>query len=121
MINLLSLQPRMFRTRNPMRDTHTDLDRIMTVRRTLTDAIDSARSEREGLQRRLDLYYVQALSVLDNSAAYGERAREDEDAIETAERNAAAASARIRVIEGQITHLTGLLAQLDEALPANVA
>lgn len=121
MVSILSLAPRMFRTRDPARDQQTDLERLAPVRRALEEAIASAEREHAGLQQRIDAYYAQAATVLDNSAAYGERSSEDEDIIRTAEANAATATARVQQIEAQIAQLGGMLRQLGTALPASVA
>jgi len=112
----LSLRPRLFRTRNPGRDAHTDLDRLMTVRRSIVAAMESAESERQGLRQRLDVYHAQATSLIDNSAGYATRDSTEENAIAEAERNAAAAAARISQLDTQLTRLGAMLAQADDAL-----
>lgn len=112
----LSLRPRLFRTRNPARDANTDLDRLMSVRRSIVAAIDSATRERQGLRQRLDVYYAQATSLLDNSAEYDRRSNEDESAIREAESNAAAANSRIEQIDAQLVKLGEMLTHADAAL-----
>lgn len=112
----LSLRPRLFRTRNPARDANTDLDRLMTVRRSIVAAMEGATSERQGLRQRLDVYYAQATSLIDNSGDYEMRSQEDENAILEAERNAAAATTRIGQLDAQLVKLGDMLAQADAAL-----
>jgi chromosome segregation ATPase len=119
MSSILSLRPRMFRTRNTLRDANTDLDRLMTVRRSIVAAIDDATRERQGLQQRLDVYHAQATNLLDNSADYAERASEDERSIREAEANGAAAANRISQIDIQIKRLGEMLAELDRAVGDN--
>ena len=121
MASILSLRPKLFRTRNPARDANTDLDRLMTVRRALADAIASASRERQGLQQRVDVYHAQATNLLDNSGEYGERSGEDEQSIRDAEANAAMATSRIGQIDGQIAKLGDMLADLDRTLNGNAA
>lgn len=121
MVSILSLTPRMFRTRNPARDQQTDLERMTLVRSALEEVIASAEREHAGLQQRIDAYYAQAATVLDNSGAYGDRSSEDEEIIRTAEGNAAAATARVRQIEAQIEQFSAMLRQLDAAVSASVA
>jgi len=121
MASILSLGNRLFRTRNPARDAQTDLDRFMTVRRSIISAIDSANRERQGLQQRVDVYYAQATNLLDNSAEYGARSDHEELAIQDAERSAAAASARIKQISEQIDQLNQMLATVDEAVNGDAA
>lgn len=116
MASILSLGTRMFRTRNPARDAGTDMDRFMTVRRSIGVALESATRERQGLQQRVDVYYAQATSLLDNSAEFGLRSDRDEDAIQDAEANAATASRRIKQISEHIEQLNAMLSTVDEAL-----
>ncbi|WP_152664508.1 hypothetical protein [Devosia geojensis] len=116
MASILSMGSRMFRTRNPARDANTDLDRFMTVRRSIASAIEGATRERDGLQRRLDVYYAQATSLLDNSPEFAERDSAEEEAIRQAEDNAAAASRRIKQITEHIAQLNKMLADVDAVL-----
>ncbi|WDR03538.1 hypothetical protein PSQ19_05455 [Devosia algicola] len=116
MASMLSWRPKVFRTRNPDRDANTDMDRMMTVRRAIEDAIVSARRERQGLQQRLDVSYAQASNLLDNSGDYGARSSEDEQSILDAEANAAAAKRRIGQIDLQINGLSEVLSEFDGVL-----
>ncbi len=113
MASILSLRPKLFRTRNPARDANTDMERLMTVRRAIADAIASANTEKQGLQRRVDMHYALATNLLDNSGAYGERSDADEKSISEAEANAARATARIGQIDIQIAKLNDMLLELD--------
>ena len=92
---LLSLRPRAFRTRNPGRDAETDEARLGTISNAISMALADARRERDGLGQRMNLYYAQAASLLDNSPDYGKRNRTDEAAIGSAENSAARARRRI--------------------------
>jgi chromosome segregation ATPase len=121
MASILSLRPRLFQTRNTARDTHTDLDRLMRVRRSIADAIEDAGRERRGLQQRLDVYYAQAANMLDNSSEYGARSPEDEKVIVDAEANAAAANQRIAQIDEQVVTLSAMLAELDQSVDGPAA
>jgi len=116
MASMLSLRPRLFRTRNPARDNNTDLDRLMAVRRAFVAAIADAEQERQGLQQRVDVYYAQATNLLDNSGEYGSRRSEDEDSIRDAEAQAAIASGRIVQINAQIAKLGASLAEFDRTV-----
>jgi chromosome segregation ATPase len=121
MASILSLRPRLFRTRNAARDANTDLDRLMTVKRSLEAAIEDASRERRGLQKRVDVYHAQASSMLDNSSEYGARHAEDEKVIRDAEDHAATASKRIKQIDDQIGRLNGMLQQIDAAVNGSAA
>lgn len=110
---ILSLRPLGFKTRNPARDQQTDAERLGSVRAALVEAIDSARREGVGLQKRIDLHHAQAVSVMDSSGEYGERDSEDEAAVVNAEANAARAQARVVEVDQQIARLTALLDQFD--------
>lgn len=117
---MLSILAPRFGTRSAARDVQTDMERMMTVRRAIQGAIASATREHDGLRHRVDAYYAQAATVLDNSGDYAGRSGADEEIVRTAERNAATATARLHQVRAQIVHLSGLLAQLD-ALPAGAA
>jgi hypothetical protein len=116
MASMLSLRPKLFRTRNPARDSNTDLDRLMSVRRAFATAIADAEQERQGLQLRVDVYYAQATNLLDNSGEYGSRSPEDEQSIRDAEAQAALATVRIGQIDAQIVKLGAMLAEFDRAM-----
>ncbi|HTM77945.1 MAG TPA: hypothetical protein VL133_09990 [Devosia sp.] len=109
----LSLSPKLFRTRDPARDANNDGERLMPIHRAIADAIASASAEKQGLQRRVDLHYAQATSLLDTSGEYGERSAADEKSISDAEASAAKATARIGQIDGQIGKLNAMLVELD--------
>lgn len=122
MSSMFSIRPSLFRSRNPARNYNTDLERLTAVKRSVDTAIASAMSERDGLQRRIDLYYAQATNLLDNSAEFGARSSDDEASIKLAERNAGQATQRIRDVSAQIEHLQkmqrqaeGLIADLQPA------
>ena len=113
MASILSLRPRLFRTRDPARDANTDMERLMMVRRAIADAIADATNERQGLRQRVDMHYARATSLLDNSGEYGQRSDADERSIAEAETNAARATARIGQIDTQIAGLSDMLIELD--------
>ena len=113
---LLSLRPRAFRARNPGRDAETDEARFGTISNAIAMALADARRERDGLSQRMDFYYAQATTLLDNSAEYGKRDRVDEAAIGSAENSAARARQRMAQLDGQIQRLEDLLAQASPAV-----
>lgn len=113
---LLSLRPRAFRTRNPGRDAETDDARFGTISNAVSMALADARREREGLGQRLNFYYAQAVSVMDNSPEYGRRERADEKTIGSAEGNASRARQRLAQLDIQIQRLEDLLNQVDRTL-----
>ncbi|MGV8954109.1 MAG: hypothetical protein ACOH2M_23630 [Cypionkella sp.] len=120
-MSLLSLRPRAFRTRNPGRDAETDEARFGTISNAISMALADARREREGLGQRVNFYYAQASSLLDNSDEYGKRDRADENAIGSAEHNAKRASQRMVQLDEQIVRLEALLEQVDRNMaPAAV-
>src|SRR5690606_17631377 len=110
---LPSLRPRAFRTRNPGRDAETDEARLGTISNAISMALADARRERDGLGQRMNLYYAQAASLLDNSPDYGKRNRTDEAAIGSAENSAARARRRVAHLDVQIEKLEALLAQVN--------
>ncbi|WP_240232141.1 hypothetical protein [Devosia lacusdianchii] len=112
MSSIFSVRP-LFRSRNPARNYNTDLDRLMTIKRSVEAGVASAISERDGLQRRVDLYYAQATNLLDNSGEFGERSSADESSIKLAERNAGQATQRIRDVSAQIDKLQRVLAEVE--------
>jgi len=121
MASILSLASRSFRTRSPARDAQTDLDRLTSVRQSITTALEGATHERDGLQQRVDVYHARASSLLDNSAEFSERSEADEDAIKEAEASAAAADLRIRRISEQIEQLTEMLHRVDEIIASTTS
>lgn len=114
-MSLFSLRPRAFRTRNSGRDAETDEARFGTIRNAIAMALADARRERDGLSQRLDFYYAQATTLMDNSGEYGQRDGADEAAIGTAGQNASRARQRIDHLDTQIGRLEVFLAQLDHA------
>ncbi|WEK05808.1 MAG: hypothetical protein P0Y65_06005 [Candidatus Devosia phytovorans] len=118
-MSILSLRPRAFRSRNTGRDAETDAVRLETVHNALAMALSDARRERDGLQKRIDMYYAKAASILESSGEYGSRDREDEAMIGSAEQNAANGRRRIVQLNLQIDKFNKLIADLDgAALPA---
>lgn len=120
-MSLLSLRPRAFRTRNPGRDAETDEARFGTVSNAISMALADARRERDGLGQRVNFYYAQASSLLDNSDEYGKRDRADENAIGSAEHNAKRARQRMTQLDEQILRLETLLEQVDRTMAPAVA
>lgn len=112
---LLSLRPRAFRTRNPGRDAETDEARLGTISNAISMALNDARRERDGLSQRMNLYYAQAASLMDNSPEYGKRERIDEAAIGSAENSAARARQRVAQLDNQIQRLEDVLAQVGNS------
>ena len=111
---LLSLRPRAFRARNPGRDAETDEARFGTISNAIAMALTDARRERDGLSQRMDFYYAQASTMLDNSPEYSRRDRIDEAAIGSAENSAARGRQRLAQLDDQIARLEGLLAQVGQ-------
>ena len=112
---LLSLRPRAFRARNPGRDAETDEARLGTISNAISMALNDARRERDGLGQRMNLYYAQAATMLDNSAEYGKRDRIDEAAIGSVENSAARARQRVAQLDSQILRLEEVLAQVGSS------
>ena len=116
---LLSLRPRAFRARNPGRDAETDEARFGTISNAIAMALTDARRERDGLSQRMDFYYAQASTMLDNSPEYSRRDRIDEAAIGSAENSAARGRQRLAQLDDQIARLEGLLAQVGQGVAPN--
>jgi len=125
MNSIFSLRPSLFRSRNPLRNYNTDMDRLSTVKRALEQALAGAVAERDGLKRRVELYHAQAANLLDNTAEFGARSDEDEASITQAERNAGEATQRVRDVSAQIEQLQKVLAEVEAMIaglgPANAA
>jgi len=113
---MFSMRPRAFRSRNPGRDAETDEARFGTISNAITMALADARRERDGLGQRMNFYYAQAATMIDNSAEYGRRDPLDESAIGSAEQNGARARNRLAQLDSQIQRLEDLLAQVDRTL-----
>jgi hypothetical protein len=105
-----------FRTRDPRRDTATDVQRLQQVRDAVLAALEAARRERDGLQRRVEIDYGRAASLLDEAGAYNSRPAAEEAEIVEAERHAGAALARVQGLKGQIALFERLLGELDAAM-----
>lgn len=112
---LLSLRPRAFRARNPGRDAETDEARLGTISNAISMALNDARRERDGLSQRMNLYYAQAATLLDNSPEYEKRDHIDEAAIGSAENSAARARQRVAQLDSQILRLEEVLAQVGDS------
>jgi chromosome segregation ATPase len=125
MNSIFSLRPSLFRSRNPLRNYNTDMDRLSTVKRAMEQALAGAVAERDGLKRRVELYHAQAANLLDNTAEFGARSDEDEASITQAERNAGEATQRVRDVSAQIEQLQKVLAEVEAMIaglgPANAA
>lgn len=120
-MSLFPARPRAFRTRNACRDAETDEARFGTIRNAISMAMTDARREREGLSQRLNFYYAQATSLMDNSGDYGKRERVDEVTIDTAGKNATSARQRIAHLDAQIERLEELMRQLDQGRSSQTA
>ncbi|MDB5614611.1 MAG: hypothetical protein JWQ22_2264 [Devosia sp.] len=118
---LLSLRPRAFRARNPGRDAETDEARLGTISNAISMALNDARRERDGLSQRMNLYYAQAATMLDNSPEYGKRDRIDEAAIGSAENSAARARQRVAQLDSQILRLEEMLAEVGSSFSSSKA
>jgi hypothetical protein len=105
-----------FRTRDPRRDAATDTQRQQQVRDAVLAALAAARRERDGLQRRVDLDYGRAASLLDEAGDYDSRPAAEEAEIAEAERHAGAALMRVHGLARQIALFEHLLSELDEAM-----
>ena len=116
MSSIFSLRPSLFRSRNPARNYNTDLERLTAVKQSVEQAIASTVSERDGLRRRVDLYYAQAASLLDNTAEFGARSNDDEASITLAERNASEATQRVGDVSRQVEQLQGVLSQVESLI-----
>ena len=113
---MFSIRPRAFRSRNPGRDSETDEARFGTISNAIAMALADARRERDGLGQRMNFYYAQAATLLDNSAEYGRRDPVEESAIGSAENNGARARRRMAQLDDQIQRLEDLMAQVDRTL-----
>lgn len=113
---MFSIRPRAFRSRNPGRDSETDEARFGTISNAIAMALADARRERDGLGQRMNFYYAQAATLMDNSAEYGRRDPVEESAIGSAENNGARARRRMAQLDDQIQRLEDLMAQVDRTL-----
>lgn len=115
-MKMFTMRPRAFRSRNPGRDAETDEARFGTISNAIAMALADARRERDGLGQRMNFYYAQAATLMDNSADYGKRDPLDEGAIGSAERNGSRARQRMAQLDTQIQRLEDLLGQVDRTL-----
>lgn len=115
-IKMFTMRPRAFRSRNPSRDAETDEARFGTISNAIAMALADARRERDGLGQRMNFYYAQAATLMDNSADYGKREPLDERAIGSAEQNGSRARQRMAQLDTQIQRLEDLLGQVDRTL-----
>ena len=113
---MFSLRPRAFRSRNPGRDAETDEARFGTISNAIAMALADARRERDGLGQRMNFYYAQAATLMENSAEYGRRDPLDDRAIGSAEQNGSRARQRMAQLDAQIQRLEDLLGQVDRTL-----
>lgn len=115
-MKMFTMRPRAFRSRNPGRDAETDEARFGTISNAIAMALADARRERDGLGQRMNFYYAQAATLMDNSADYGKRDPLDERAIGSAEHNGSRARQRMAQLDTQIQRLEDLLGQVDRTL-----
>lgn len=113
MASILSFASRIFRTRDPSRDTATDRERLLNVRSAILAAIESAERERSGLKQRVDDYFASASHILDQGD-YEQRSEEDEAVVVKAEQQGAAGLRRIADLNAQIVRLQNVLDFFDD-------
>jgi hypothetical protein len=109
MASILQLAAAPFRTRSPARDARTDHQRLDAIRSSITDAIESAKQEQQGLNQRLAMYQSRAAGLLDDTSAYGERSAAEERLLSEAERNVIAATERLKQLQAHIVQLVLML------------
>jgi hypothetical protein len=118
MASILQLAAAPFRTRSPARDARTDRQRLEAIRTSISDAIDSATMEQQGLTQRLAMYQSRAAGLLDDTSAYGERPAAEERLLAEAERNVIAATERLKQLQAHIAHLVLMLDGAADEEPA---
>lgn len=106
-----------FQTRSPERDLERDRARVGKLRQVLETARAEAESERTGLQRRIDAYLHQAVSLMDSSDGYGARPDEEEREIVDLESRAKAGVQRVAQVTGHISAIDQMLADLASIDP----
>jgi hypothetical protein len=104
-----------FRLRSSTRDENADARRLSSIERSLSIAITEAKSEREGLQRRLDAARQQASIWLGNQTSeYLDREPESERLLVEAEQNLIAGEKRIHKLKAHLDHLARVLELLQQ-------
>jgi len=104
-----------FRLRSSTRDESADARRLSSIERSLSIAITEAKSEKEGLQRRLDAARQQASIWLGNQTSeYLDREPESERLLVEAEQNLIAGEKRIHQLKAHLDHLARVLELLQQ-------
>ena len=104
-----------FRLRSSTRDENTDAHRLSSIERSLSTAISEAKSEKEGLQRRLDAARQQASIWMGNQTSeYQDREPESERLLVEAEQNLIPGEKRIRQLKAHLDHLARVLEVLQQ-------
>jgi hypothetical protein len=104
-----------FRLRSSTRDENADARRLSSIERSLSIAIAEAKSEQEGLQRRLDAARQQASIWLGNQTSeYLDREPESERLLVEAEQNLIAGERRIHQLKAHLDHLARVLELLRQ-------
>jgi hypothetical protein len=104
-----------FRLRSSTRDENADARRLSSIERSLSIAITEAKSEKEGLQRRLDAARQQASIWLGNQTSeYLDREPESERLLVEAEQNLIAGEKRIHQLKAHLDHLARVLELLQQ-------
>jgi hypothetical protein len=102
-----------FKLRSSARDKDADAHRVSSIERALSRAIAEAKSEKDGLQRRLDSARHRASALLGNETFEpSDREPENERLLVEAERNLIAGEKRIHQLNSHIGHLASVLALL---------
>ena len=101
-----------FRTRSPERDSRTDATRREAVAAVIERQRNDARRELEGLSSRMQAAYTKAATLLEASADFAQRSREEEEAIGAFEASAEAARKRIIMLQSEIGLFDALLARV---------
>jgi hypothetical protein len=105
----------MFRLRSSTRDENADARRLSSIERSLSIAIAEAKSEKEGLQRRLDAARQQASIWLGNQTSeYLDREPKSERLLVEAEQNLIAGERRIHQLKAHLDHLARVLELLQQ-------
>jgi uncharacterized protein YPO0396 len=106
-----------FRTRSPQRDSSADTRRRKAVRTSIGSALDEARLEMEGLERRRAAAQQATIGLMDDSGEFGERAPADEAVIVEFEIETARAADRLSALANEIEVFARLLRTIDESHP----
>jgi hypothetical protein len=103
------------RLRSSTRDENADARRLSSIERSLSIAITEAKSEKEGLQRRLDAARLQASIWLGNQTSeYLDREPETERLVVEAEQNLISREKRIHQLKAHLDHLARVLEFLQQ-------